>query len=268
MYTQCPECFTVYTLDADVLGRGHGMVRCGHCTAVFDTLRTLVSQLPPIPFDHIPAHPDEALPPQLTVPVYRPNPAQATLEFDPDDRLHRQDRRSHERRSPATPHFARLTTRAPTRRWPWMLGVGVLALALTAQIGYAERARLLDHPLARPWLDRGCALLHCELPPRHDVSELTLVSRDIRPHPSVPGALIISATLRNDGDFAQGFPTVEITLSDLDENRIAMRRFRAREYVSDPRAIGAGLAPGATAALVVEVQDPGKNAVAFEFKFL
>lgn len=266
MYAQCPECFTVYTLDAEVLGRGHGMVRCGHCTAVFDSLRTLVAQLPPIPFDHIPAHPNDAQPPQLNVPVYRPNPAQTTLEFDPDDRVRRLDHRP--RPTHSTPHFARLTARQRTKRWPWVLGVVALALALTGQLGYAERARLLDHPLARPWLDRVCGLLHCELPPRHDVSELTLVSRAIRPHPSVPGALIISATLRNDGDFAQGYPVVEITLSDLDENRIAMRRFRPREYVSDPRAIGTGLAPGATASLVVEVQDPGKNAVAFEFKFL
>ena len=47
-----------------------------------------------------------------------------------------------------------------------------------------------------------------------------------------------------------------------------MRRFRPREYITDSRSLAAGLAPGATAALVFEVADPGKNAVAFEFKFL
>jgi hypothetical protein len=46
-----------------------------------------------------------------------------------------------------------------------------------------------------------------------------------------------------------------------------MRRFHPRDYVSDPRAIAQGLAPGATTALVFEVADPGRNAVAFEFKF-
>jgi hypothetical protein len=46
-----------------------------------------------------------------------------------------------------------------------------------------------------------------------------------------------------------------------------MRRFRPRDYVNDPRIIATGLAPGATTALVFEVADPGKNAVAFEFKF-
>ena len=65
----------------------------------------------------------------------------------------------------------------------------------------------------------------------------------------------------------QAFPTVEITLSDLDEKRIAMRRFQPREYLGDTRALGAGLAAGASTSLVFEVADPGRNAVAFEFKF-
>lgn len=265
MYTQCPECLTVYTLDAEVLGRGHGMVRCGHCTAVFDTLRTLVAQLPPEPFEHIPAHPAEPRPPQLTVPVYRPNPQQATLEFDPDARA---ATAAHlPRGAHGTPQFAR-PARPRGRRWPWLTGSTALALSLAAQLAWAEREPLLALHELRPWLERACASLHCRLPPFHDVGALSLVSRDIRPHPSVPGALIISATLRNDGDVVQAYPVVEITLSDLDENRVAMRRFRPREYIGDTRAIDTGLAPGASATLVVEAQDPGKNAVAFEFKFL
>jgi hypothetical protein len=105
------------------------------------------------------------------------------------------------------------------------------------------------------------------VPLRRNDELLQLASRDIRPHPSVPGALIISATLQNAGDFAQPYPIVEITLSDLDEQRIAMRRFRPEEYISDPRALVDGLAPDAKAPLVFEVADPGKNAVAFEFRF-
>ena len=85
--------------------------------------------------------------------------------------------------------------------------------------------------------------------------------------PSVANALIISASVRSDAAFAQAFPDVEILLSDLDENRIAMRRFHPQEYLGDARTIAGGMVPGSTTALVFEVADPGKNAVAFEFKF-
>ena len=168
-----------------------------------------------------------------------------------------------------TPAFTRLRGRRdiPSRNWPWALGRDALLLSLLAQIGYAKREPLLDDARVRPWLDQACATLGCRLPLRHAAGKLALLSRDIRPHPSVANALIISASLRNDAAFAQAFPNVEIVLSDLDENRIAMRRFRPQEYLGDTRTIASGMAPGSTTALVFEVADPGKNAVAFEFKF-
>jgi hypothetical protein len=183
------------------------------------------------------------------------------LLFDPDERPTRARRGN-------TPAFARARrARQTTRNWPWTLGASALLLCLLAQIGYAQRGPLLDDLRVRALLDRVCDKLGCHLPLRHDPARLQLLSRDIRPHPSVANALIISATLRNDADFAQAFPAVEISLSDLDENRIAMRRFLPTEYLGDAHSIAGGLAPGATAALVFEVADPGKNAVAFEFKF-
>ena len=266
MYSQCPECLTIYKVGAALLVESHASMRCGHCNAVFDALRTLTEQLPEAPVQHLLAHPGDGAPPQLTVPALRPAPGQQqALFFDPDERPQRAPsaRRQH------TPAFARARRTQPaTRNWPWRLGAATLLLSLLAQIGYAERAPLLDDANVRPLLDNVCAQLGCRLPLRHDPAQLELLSRDIRPHPSVPNALIVSATLRNDANFPQAFPAVEITLSDLDENRIAMRRFLPRDYLPDGRSLTAGLAPGATASLVFEVADPGKNAVAFEFKFL
>ncbi|MGH8042243.1 MAG: zinc-ribbon and DUF3426 domain-containing protein [Rudaea sp.] len=265
MYTQCPECLTIYKVGATILAESRGNVRCGHCAAVFDALRTLTEQLPDDSVRHLLAHAGDAAPPQLTVPALRPTPRPQGVLFDPDERPARAPaaRRAH------TPAFARARRARPrVRNWPWALGALALLLSLLAQVGYAERAALLDDAHMRPWLDDVCAQLGCRLPLRHDPAKLELLSRDIRPHPSVPNALIVSATLRNDANFAQAFPDVEITLSDLDENRIAMRRFQPREYLSDSRSLSTGLAPGATASLVFEVADPGKNAVAFEFKFL
>lgn len=263
MYTQCPECATVYTADATTIARGHGMVRCSHCDALFDALRTLADHLPPEPFERLDVHAPDPDPPRLGVPVYRPNAQAVTFTFDPDEKPRHREARRH-----ATPAFARHARRGGGRRWPWIAGTVLLSLTLTGQLAYAERDQLLDNEFVRPWLDRGCAALSCELPLRHATQHLELLTRDIRPHPSVPGALIVSATVRNAAEFAQAYPVVEITLSDLDENRVAMRRFQPRDYLSDTRVIERGLAAGASTALVFEVRDPGKNAVAFEFKFL
>jgi predicted Zn finger-like uncharacterized protein len=265
MYTQCPECLTIYKIGAEVVGQGHGQARCGHCAATFDVLRSLADTLAGETIEQLPVHRVESIPPQLVVPALRPQGAQQSLLFDPGDRM----RRNSAPARPATPSFARRPGSAyrTARNWPWALGSAVLALSLLAQIAYAKRAPLLDDARLRPWIDQACATLGCRLPLRHDPSHLALLSRDIRPHPSVANALIISASLRNDAPFAQAFPDVDIVLSDLDENRIAMRRFHPQEYIGDARTIAAGMQPGSTTALVFEVADPGKNAVAFEFKF-
>ena len=41
MYTQCPECLTIYRIPVDALTRAHGRARCGVCRAEFDALATL-----------------------------------------------------------------------------------------------------------------------------------------------------------------------------------------------------------------------------------
>jgi predicted Zn finger-like uncharacterized protein len=260
MYAQCPECLTIFKLTGADLAATLGSVRCGHCSAIFDALRTITDELPPEPIGSLETHPSQVAPPQLGLPVFRPNPAQNQLLFDPDERPRAAER-------PATPSFTRRRRERKRRNGLWIAGSLLLLITLGGEVAWAERALWLDDARVRAWLDPACAKVGCMLPPRRDASKLELISRDIRPHPSVSGALIISASVRNDADFAQAFPVVEITLSDLDETRIAMRRFRPREYVSDARTLAEGLAPGATTALVFEVADPGRNAVAFEFKF-
>lgn len=263
MYTQCPECLTVFKLGSAELAAAHGAVRCSHCNAIFDALPTLSEQLPAEPIGKLDRHPERAAPPQLGLPVFRPKRGeQGSLFVDAGERP-----RAHERPT-GPPQFTRVRRHAQASgNGRWTIGSFVLLLLLGGEIAWAERALWIDDSSLRPWLERACSTLPCQLPLRRDESLLQLASRDIRPHPSVAGALIISATLQNAADFAQAFPTVEITLSDLDEQRIAMRRFSPSEYISDPRTLAKGLAPQAKAPLVFEVADPGKNAVAFEFNF-
>lgn len=255
MFTQCPECLTIYTLATEELARGRGSVRCAHCGAVFDALRSLTETLPPGRIQRLDQHGVSEELPQLSMPVMRP-----LREDEPAAVASPSAKRP--------PEFARSMSAANHRDWPWRIAAAVLLPLLLAQVAWAERSELLRNPLTRPWIAGACATLGCVVPLQRDSEGLVLLSRDVRPHPSVPNALIISATMRNDADHALAFPLVEITLTDLDEHRIAMRRFRPQEYVGDARTIRNGLASGASSALVFEVADPGKNAVAYEFKFL
>ncbi|HEX5489036.1 MAG TPA: DUF3426 domain-containing protein [Rhodanobacteraceae bacterium] len=149
----------------------------------------------------------------------------------------------------------------------WALGCFVLIVVLAAQVAWSKRVELFRDPASHAWTARACQVIDCHLPPIRDLAKLELVSRDVRPDPRVAGALTITATLRNDAHFRQPWPVVVVELADLDNNPVAMRRFRPAEYMPDPVRRAAGIAPGATSAIAFEVADPGKRAVSFQFNF-
>jgi predicted Zn finger-like uncharacterized protein len=383
MYTQCPECRTIFEIDEDALQASLGIVRCGHCSQRFDALRTLSNSLPAEPDAALPAQDPEALTPTLTgvvsadaikaaakprrkrKPAAEPPPADPdpatepvadwltpaaertrvlladaagipheTLQSDPEwqaidlpiqteldiipmaaeetaavdpaatgpDAAPAVDASAGDPAIPApdaapsddavepalpadapdaTPEDAHDPTPAQTeplylpprrqrsylRDGLWALGCALLALGLAGQLAWAQRTNLMQDPAARPWVLRACASFDCRLPPIRDTAKLELLSRDIRPDPKVAGALLITATLRNDAAFTQPWPVVTVALTDLDNNPVAMRRFRPADYMPDPGRRAAGITPDTTAAVAFEVADPGQRAVAFRFSF-
>lgn len=299
MYTQCHHCLTVYRLAAQQLARARGNFRCGHCGVVFDGLERLIERLPDEEFHDLPDEEASTTPMVLAIPAMRPAPRQPPLfvaEVERDGRreprlpgewiaLDRAEAANRAAPAPVGPApfepgrggRTRPSVEGASRRAQavrtggstrWWLGSLLLALGLGGQIAYAERERLLDDARVRPWLDRLCERVHCQLPLRTQIDAIRLTSREVRPHPEAPKALMISASMVNNAQFVQRFPIVEVTLSDLSDRAIAKRRFLPSEYLAERSSIERGFPAGATAPLVFEVADPGQEAVAFEFRFL
>lgn len=284
MYTQCPECLSVFSLGAQALVQAHGYVLCGHCGAGFDSLATLNEQLPPEPFQEMPLNEQALTPPRIELVVYRPQreapePAKATateaaatgdtedfsqLVFAPrfaKDLRKRKPSRSERHRRLQRDDGAR------PRRWPWVLACAVLALALAAELAWLDRDELIRDPTTGGWLRGTCNALGCDLPLVAAPKQLHLLASNVETHPNAAHALMISLSLRNDAAFAQPWPVVVVTLSDAQGQRLSMRRLLPTDYLDDPAVLHRGLAPGATTALLLEVQDPGDAAVAYQFDF-
>ena len=286
MYTQCPECLSVFSLDAQTLAKAHGHVVCGHCEASFDSLATLAEQLPPEPFAELPVNEPAFEPPLLDLVVYRPRPdppavvvademvtaaapRPAVEDFSQLVFAPRFAREPHVRpREPSTRRERRRHLRSSgERRWPWVAACLLLALLLAIQLAWAKRDDLIRNPAVGGWLRASCGVLGCELPLVSAPQQLRLLASNVQAHPSVAGALMISASVRNDATFAQPWPVLTITLSNAQGQRIAMRRLQPAEYLDDATILRHGLAPGASAVLLLEVEDPGDKAVAFEIGF-
>lgn len=306
MLTQCPHCETVFRVSAEQLSVAAGRVRCGQCAGVFDAHAHVYDQPsesePAVPasatpevaaavqevigdewpdtgddetpyitatrdvddwqpeqtFTTMPAHADanEIEPPRIIAEnAASRTPVVAPLNVGPADLL----------RAELTPPPAQS---APRHRLGWFLLAVLLMLTLGAQYLYFARADLVQYPWLRPILQRVCAPLGCRLPLRHAPKRIELLSRDVISHPRIRAALLVNATFVNRADFVQAYPVLQISLSGDNGAVVAMRRFQPEEYLPPGVAIAAGLAPGASVHVVLEIAEPHHPAASFQFEFL
>ncbi len=155
-----------------------------------------------------------------------------------------------------------------SRAGRWRVGSAILlcSLLLLVQVALADWNRFAASTTWRPWMEALCTHTGCALPAWHEPSSFVVLSREIQPHPSHPQALLVTASFRNDAAHRQDWPVLELALTDLDGNRIGLRRFHPTEYLGGAPSQD-GLAPGQTATVALEILDPGHRAIAFEFDF-
>ncbi|GGP26170.1 hypothetical protein GCM10010971_19890 [Silvimonas amylolytica] len=118
----------------------------------------------------------------------------------------------------------------------------LLVLAVLLQIGIRYRNELaVNFPWLRPPLSSLCQVAGCDLPlPRNagllrsDYSELIFV-------PDHPELIQLSASLRNLAPYDQALPSLELTLTNAQEEVVAKKVFSARDYLVANEKKRAGL---------------------------
>jgi hypothetical protein len=148
----------------------------------------------------------------------------------------------------------------------WGFGIVLMCGALLLQYLYYHRLQLVENPQLRPLLVTLCEVTGCELPPRRDLGRIELTDHMMQFHPNYEQSLLLTATLANRADFAQPYPLVEVLMTDIEQRVVARRRFTAEQYLSNHSG-GDSFPPNSEVPLMLEVLDPGNNAVGFEFRF-
>ena len=221
----------------------------------------------------------EPIPPE---PIFPPAPEPAKAESKPD--MGAVDDILTTARQPTTRTRSAQTDNIPfhlrdsllveeKKRSPIKLILGVLAIlifsvVLLGQLAYFRSSQVVDKvPALQPMVEKFCNKVPCIYSGPRDVSQIKLVSRDIRLHPKVDNALLISATFINRAAFKQPYPDITITLSDLSGALVAQRRFKPAEYLGRLNNPFLLMPSGKPVQIALEVVDPGKDAVNFEFTF-
>ena len=247
MFTRCPECEAIFEISARQFPPASGFVRCGRCRKKFPSLYHL--------FDHWP-EPGEQ-PAQADDPGIIPILGHGL----PAEGVHGgagQIQSQH----PANP-------KDEFRLQPlWMLVLVLLVLATLANVAMTFQQQLLQQPRIRSAAEYVGLVEPLPEVPFSDLSLIHLVSRDIHPHPTIENALVLSATLINRADLGQAYPVLEVTLFDLHKQPLGQRRFLPAEYLDESSDPAHGLSPGVLLPIILEMDDPGPDAVGFEIRFM
>jgi hypothetical protein len=154
-------------------------------------------------------------------------------------------------------------------------GAGTLLLTATLIIEYAwfNRDKLNRVPQLQSWSEKICQQIDCKNISIRNPAKIELISRNVYSHPNEKGALMVNVTMKNHAEFAQPYPVMQIHFSDVRGGSVAARRFLPDEYLpkeflSDKTDSPLLLEPDTNMTFTMEIQDPGKQAMTYEFDFL
>jgi len=244
MFTRCPQCKTVHPLSAAKLSFARGLVQCGQCGRAFSALSFL--------FDDWPSG-------QAHGPANGKNSGVPVLGKSDDSVAAKNNDESDDEQGEAG-------NRHP-HTMAWGLLTALLVLVTIANVAWTFREALLEEPKISSWLENNGWLQAEEEGLLKDSGKIQLVSRDMHTHPTRTGILVLSLTFVNLAQLPQVFPVLEITLLDATNQPIARRRFQPTDYLRSGTDTTPGLAADVFLPVLLELGDPGEQAVGFEIEF-
>ena len=153
-------------------------------------------------------------------------------------------------------------------RLGWGLATAALVLVTVANIGWTFRQPLLDSSWFSGLAKQNGPQQVEEQGLLRDPEKIQLVSRDMHTHPTRSGILVLSLTFVNLAARSQVYPELEVTLTDAANQPVAQRRLQPADYLRPGSDTSTGLAADVYLPVLLELGDPGDQAVGFEIRFL
>jgi hypothetical protein len=136
-------------------------------------------------------------------------------------------------RTPFRPEDFEPRRTSPMKQILWAAGASLLGVLLVAQGVLVFRSELAQAmPDLRPALEDICAGLGCEMPLPRQAQLITIESSDIQPDAGKEAFFTLHATLRNQAEFAQAYPHLEITLTNARDQALVRRVLTPLEWLT------------------------------------
>jgi predicted Zn finger-like uncharacterized protein len=247
--TRCPNCGTAFRVQPAQLSARGGKVRCGKCANVFDGVAALVA---------------EGAASQNAVAEAEPSPQLGLFEASRKTPLAGAGDAANE--DVPVAEFLDDEESRPKRRFVWGFGALLALFMLAAQAAHYFRTDIaVWFPETRPFLNMACAKLKCDLKLPRRPKLMAIESSDLQADGRRDNVIVLNAVLRNQAQFAQEYPALELTLTDERDEAVARRVLLPADYLAGaPREqIAQGIGAGVDVALRVFIDTSGLRAVGY-----
>ena len=139
------------------------------------------------------------------------------------------------------------TPRAKNSAARWLLPPLALLLVLFAlgQSIYFWRTELAVRlPQLQPHLAHACSYLGCRMELPRNAELLSIDDSDLQKDEKRDNVYTLAATVSNRARYAQAYPLLELTLTELDDQPVLRRIFEPQEYLRGRFALEQGFAAG------------------------
>lgn len=124
------------------------------------------------------------------------------------------------------------------------LTLPLLLLALGQSLHFWRTELAIRLPQLRPYLVQACAALDCRVELPRKAALLSIDDSDLQKDATRDDVYILAATISNRATYAQAYPLLELTLTELDEQPVLRRSFEPTEYLRGRFDLEQGFAAG------------------------
>lgn len=263
--TQCPECSTRFKVSAEQLAAHDGLVRCGRCHEVFDAREYLQEEEPnpqlPLPIEDqqtiAEGAPSEDPPPPLEEVSVEEAATSPETDLTPIPNVPglEEEVLSLAQQVTLEETSAEITAPAPRKgSWLGVVTAVLLTLTLATQATYFYRVELAAHlPGLKPALIQYCELLGCTVELPRQAESMSIESSELESDSVQSNLITLHALLHNLAPYAQAYPSLELTLTDMQDAAIARRVFKPSDYLKASDDMQKGLAANRELALALRI---------------
>lgn len=167
---------------------------------------------------------------------------------------------------PIVLHHAEPRESSPAAILFWTLSLLVAMAGLLGQYLWFERASLANQPALVPFYQIACERVRCDLNPSQGLASLAPDQVVARPHQQFSDLISLAIRIRNESAFAQPYPAIEVTFSDLKGNLVTRRTFEPQQYLGGDAIESPRLPAGLDIQVNLPLTSPGEQAVSYEIR--